>query len=98
MLTFAYRDGRIVYLTGRYFVPPATGFPTPSDMAVIYHTNDGTWENVTIGTTHSTGPARPTTYATAILGPEKRYIYLFGGEMLYPNHPFATMSSCFNAR
>lgn len=64
-------------------MPPAEGIPTPGDMAIIYHTNDGTWENVTIDTTHSTGPAEPTTSATAVLGPEKRYIYLFGGEMLY---------------
>ena len=82
-----YSDGRIVYLTGRYFIPGADGFPTPHDMAVIYHTNDGTWENVTIDTTHSNGPAEPTTSATAVLGPEKRYIYLFGGESIYLDYP-----------
>ncbi|CDH55723.1 hypothetical protein RO3G_02372 [Lichtheimia corymbifera JMRC:FSU:9682] len=73
-------DGRIVYLTGRYFVPPAYGFPTPHNMAVIYHTKDGSWENVTIDTTYSNGPIEPTTSATAVLGPEKRYLYLFGGD------------------
>lgn len=70
-------------------MPPADGIPTPSNMAVIYHTNDGTWENVTIDTSHSHGPALPTTSATAVLGPEKRFIYLFGGNMMIHSNVYS---------
>ncbi|KAI7879428.1 hypothetical protein K492DRAFT_195939 [Lichtheimia hyalospora FSU 10163] len=90
-VTAALDDGSILYLGGMIHVDNTSlsllnentsgidEYETPANLAVIYNTYSGAWNNITLDTTYSHGP-NETLGAMAVLGPEKRYIYLLGGQ------------------
>ena len=51
-------------------------YETPANLAVIYNTYSGAWNNITLDTTYSDRP-NAILGAMAVLGPEKRYIFIF---------------------
>ncbi|KAI9250512.1 hypothetical protein BDA99DRAFT_589502 [Phascolomyces articulosus] len=81
----ALSDGRIVYVGGVYGQLNQTDLRSPFllNRAMIYHTASDTWAEQRLNTTAINNFSLSRGYSSAVLGPEGRYIYYFGGDNAY---------------
>ncbi|KAI9495623.1 hypothetical protein BDB00DRAFT_812680 [Zychaea mexicana] len=85
-------DGTIVYATGlsgyawNFTTDPDSALLTVSE-GLLFNTADGSWQGVAFGGSEETLiGVSSRVFSTAVLGPEQRYIYFFGGSDLVASY------------